>query len=188
MKKRLLITLSIILISIIGYKLYDRYFYPGEFVYIKNQGGAIYHRVDCPLVKKASTNSIVIMSKEQLARGEFRACKTCNPPYDTNYVLEIRKIKAEEERKRLEKEKAEQAKADKVLESIILPREKTQWESGEYVNPYYFEKLKEKGYIPKDTENNATQKTTVGELSIEVFTDEDFEDVQDELKYGVKFD
>ena len=97
--KKLLIGLSVlIIVGIVGYKLYDRYFYSGEFIFIKTYGSAIYHRVNCPLVKKATFNSIKIISKEEIARNEYRPCKTCNPPYDTKYILEIRKIKSEKKK------------------------------------------------------------------------------------------
>ena len=110
MKKWLIIASGIIVFSIVGYKIYDRYYYSGEVVIIKYEGDKVYHRVDCPLVKKASGSSIIIMDKEKLARQEYRPCKTCHPTYDTKYILQIRKIKEQEDKEKEIKEASESTK------------------------------------------------------------------------------
>lgn len=40
----------------------------------------LYHRVDCPLVSKISSEDILIISLYTAQTYSFNQCKTCNPP------------------------------------------------------------------------------------------------------------
>lgn len=107
--------------AILGYFLYNRFFYFGELIGIK--GTDTYHRSSCIFIKKSSIEKLIFFDSIDDTVPDRRPCKACHLP---NNSKQVKAFNAEyEEEQRL--------KAETEAKRIVLIKER--FSNGVYVSP-----------------------------------------------------